>query len=430
MLVRFIKDYGDVKEGQIRNTKTDEDAESLIASGVAEKYIATDNDNTEKEEAEKHRQQVDEIVAKVQEQLKAESKGKQLGGQGQQENPSGFKSLGEFAHCVIDGTKNTKLMNYIDNCKSTGMSEAINADGGFLIPPEFSTALLTAMQEQAVIAPKCRNFPINNNLTLPFVNNTTQATSWTGGVTIYKPAEGIQKTGSKPAMAQCELRLYKMAALIYATDELLADSPIALETFLSTMVSTEMALTRDEDIINGSGAGEALGVMNSPCLVSVSAETNQPADTITFNNVADMWMRLYSPSRANAVWLINQDCMRQIATMSIAVGTGGSNVFVVNATTAIPERLFGAPIVWSPHCQTLGDTGDIILADFSQYLTTTKAGRAGIETATSIHLKFDYDETAFRFIFRCDGQPWWASARTPKHGSSTVSPFVALEERA
>jgi len=426
MLIKFLKDYGDVKEGTIRNTRTDEDAETLIASGTAEKFIATEGTKTEEEEAAKHEEQMAEIVKQVKEQLAAENKTKPPIVT-QQEGASGFKNLGEFAKCVTQGQTNSQLMNY---CKSTGMNIAINADGGFLIPAEFSTTLLTAMAQAGVLAPKCRNIPVNNNIALPFVNITTQATSWTGGVTVYKPAEGVAKTASLPQVAKAEMHLHKMAAVVYVTDELLADSPIALESFLTTMVSTEFALTKDEDIVNGSGAGEALGVLNAPCLVSVAKETGQSADTIYSENVLKMWSRLYNPSRSNAVWLIAQDAMQQIATLSIAIGTGGAPVFLANITGPLPASMLGAPIIWCPHCQTVGDKGDIILADFSQYLTITKAGAAGMETATSIHLKFLEDETIFRFVIRFDGQPWWASAVTPKHGDNTVSPFVTLDARA
>jgi HK97 family phage major capsid protein len=309
------------------------------------------------------------------------------------------------------------------------MNIAINADGGFLIPSEFSTAILTAMAETGVIAPKCRNFPVNNNLALPFVNITTQATSWTGGATVYKPAEGVAKTASLPQFAKAEMHLHKMACVIYSTDELLADSPMALQTFLTTMASTEFALTKDEDIVNGSGAGECLGVLKAPCLIAITKETDQDADTIVTENVLKMWGRLYNPSRANAVWLIAQDALPQIAALTIDVGTGGAPVFIADLKNPLGATLLGRPIIWSPHCQTIGDQGDIILADFSQYLTISKAG-AGMETATSIHLKFLEDETIFRFVIRFDGQPWWASAITPKHGTNTVSPFITLAERA
>ena len=69
-------------------------------------------------------------------------------------------------------------------------------------------------------------------------------------------------------------------------------------------------------------------------------------------------------------------------------------------------------------------SGDIILADLSQYIMIDKGG---LQSASSIHFKFTTDETAFRFVFRVDGQPWWSTALIPFKGSSnTLSPFVVL----
>ena len=72
-------------------------------------------------------------------------------------------------------------------------------------------------------------------------------------------------------------------------------------------------------------------------------------------------------------------------------------------------------------CRTVGDLGDIYLCDWSQYLVGQKSGSGGgLQFAQSIHLKFDYDQTAYRFVFRVDGQPLWKSAITPLYGSNTA----------
>jgi hypothetical protein len=39
---------------------------------------------------------------------------------------------------------------------------------------------------------------------------------------------------------------------------------------------------------------------------------------------------------------------------------------------------------------------------------------------------FVTDETAFRFVYRVDGQPNWNLPLTPKNGGPTLSPFVVL----
>ena len=56
--------------------------------------------------------------------------------------------------------------------------------------------------------------------------------------------------------------------------------------------------------------------------------------------------------------------------------------------------------------------------------------KGGMESASSIHVKFTTDETAFRFVMRVDGQPTWNAALTPSNGSNTQSPFITLDTRS
>ena len=117
-----------------------------------------------------------------------------------------------------------------------------------------------------------------------------------------------------------------------------------------------------------------------------------------------MWSRLYGPCRDKAVWLINQDVEPQLFTMTIGVGTGGIATYMPpGGLSGKPfATLLGRPVLPVEWCPTLGTVGDIVLADLSQYVTISKGG---VDSAQSMHLRFDFDEQAFRFIFRVDGQP-------------------------
>ncbi len=71
-------------------------------------------------------------------------------------------------------------------------------------------------------------------------------------------------------------------------------------------------------------------------------------------------------------------------------------------------------------------SGDIILADFGEYILIDKGG---ISNASSIHVSFLTDQTVFRFVYRVDGQPSWNAALTPYKSAGatgTLSPFVVL----
>jgi HK97 family phage major capsid protein len=163
--------------------------------------------------------------------------------------------------------------------------------------------------------------------------------------------------------------------------------------------------------------------------VSVSKESGQAAATFNYANVKKMWARMWAPSRQNAVWFINQDVEPQLYSMNEVVGTGGVPVYLpANGAADKPfSTLFGRPVVPIEYAQTLGTVGDVLLADFSQYVAIDKGG---IEQAASMHVRFIYDEQTFRFIYRVDGEPMWKSALTPKNGTNTLSPFVTLATRS
>jgi hypothetical protein len=81
----------------------------------------------------------------------------------------------------------------------------------------------------------------------------------------------------------------------------------------------------------------------------------------------------------------------------------------------------------SEYCATLGTVGDIQLLDLSQYFLIDKGG---IRADSSMSVRFLYNERAFRWLYRCDGQPSWNSALTPLNGTNTLSPFVNLATRS
>ena len=172
-----------------------------------------------------------------------------------------------------------------------------------------------------------------------------------------------------------------------------------------------------------------LGIISSKSLVTVPKVSSQTAGTVNIQNIVGMWSRCWGKSRQNAVWFINQDIEPQLYTMALSVGTGGIPVYMpAGGISGSPySTLYGRPVIPLEQCQTLGTTGDIVLADLSQYLIIDKGG---ISAASSIHVRFLYDENCFRFIYRVDGQPVWGTSLIPAKGSNSLSPFVALQTRS
>ena len=233
------------------------------------------------------------------------------------------------------------------------------------------------------------------------------------------------------------MRLHKLTALVPITEELAEDAP-SLNGFLNRKVPEHMTAAINTAILNGTGAGQPTGVLQSNALVSVAKQGSQVADTVVAQNIIDMWSRMYAPCRARSVWVINQDVEPWLYGLTLpgrsntgAAVTGyGSQLYIPpGGLSATPYgTLMGRPVLPLQAAQTVGDLGDIMLLDLTQYLTVIKSG--GIRSDVSMHLYFDYDTLAFRFIFRVGGESWWNAAITPENSSSTLSCFVALAERA
>jgi HK97 family phage major capsid protein len=249
------------------------------------------------------------------------------------------------------------------------------------------------------------------------------------GIQAYWESEMTQHTQTKPALGQITVRAHKLAAIVPMTDELLQDVP-SMSSYLTTKASEKFDFKINDAIINGSGVGMPMGVLNAACTVSVAKETSQTAATVNFQNVIKMWNRLYAKCRGNAIWLVNQDVEQQLQAMTFptASGTAVAPYLPPGGISGAPyATIFGRPVIAIESMAALGTVGDIMLCDFSQYLALVKGG---MRQDISMHLWFDYDITAFRFVLRIGGQPWWSTAVTRKNSSNSASPFVSLATRA
>jgi len=191
----------------------------------------------------------------------------------------------------------------------------------------------------------------------------------------------------------------------------------------------EFGFKLDDVILNGSGAGQGLGVLKSGALVEVAKRTGQKADTVIFENIIDMDTQLADASENSAFWIANREVKPDLATMSITVGTGGVPVYLpANGAAGRPsQELYGRKMVTMEQASAIGDVGDIMLFDPNEYIMIDKGG---IQSAVSIHVQFLTDQNTFRWTYRYNGMPLRSKPLTPFKGTKLRSPFVAIAARA
>ncbi len=432
-----LKSYlGAIKQPTLENHAEDVGATSQVDGGAEKSNIP----NMESKTMEITQEQLDTMVAEAGRKgadaaIKSLPTVNQAGVQViQDEADKPFESMGKQLEAVkiatlSQGRQTDPRLNRL-TLKSLGANELVGSEGGFLLEPSFVAGLLAPLHDTGPFSSRANKLPIGpnaNGVTVRAIDETSRAdgSRW-GGIKGYRLAEGGTKLATHPAFRLMELRLKKYAVLCYATDELLQDTT-ALAGIISQGCAEELDFMVNDDILNGLGAGGPLGILQSGALVTVTKEGGQLADTVVTQNIFKMWARMHPRSKGNSVWFINTDVMPQLYGLNLTVGTGGMPMFMAPGSlpNAPSGSLLGRPVIETEFNPTVGDAGDVCLFDMSQYALIDR----DVQAASSIHVQFIVDETAFRFVYRVDGQPKIAAPLTPYKGAGTLSPFVALGAR-
>jgi HK97 family phage major capsid protein len=359
----------------------------------------------------------------------------------------GMADANEYFKYVVDAGSAAKQGRPFRNEKFSRISEAFTAirgaagastlvgeDGGFLVPPEFSNDIFKRISgEQLPILGQCQRHSVRgNSLTLNALNDYDRSsTSYrNGGVIVYWPGEGGEITASTLKFRQVNFLLHKLAILSYATSEQLEDSTNFGGNLMAS-ISEAIADELVEKVMFGTGAGQPIGAFSAsnPSCVDVSGETSQTTDTIEKANIDKMWARLWSQVKPGSCWYYNTEDLGQLENMVVAGSSSTAAVYMPpgGMADAPYSRLKGRPAYETEHALALGDRGTVCLGNFNQYALVTK-GSDIVKTDMSIHVRFIYDETAFRATYRVDGKPLWDRPIVPRKGAAanTLSPFVVL----
>jgi Phage capsid family len=331
---------------------------------------------------------------------------------------------------------------------ASGMSEAVPADGGFLLAPQWARQIIERAYQETAVLRRVTNWDITdtntNALKFPAIDETSRADgSRFGGCKAYWANEADAGTDTKPRFTNVDLTPKKIIGVSYLTSELLADmanlsmylfgtgAPVDLRGPSMAVLVKEAAFRITDAIISGDGAGKPQGVLGTPSAISV---TRIGGNLVQEGDITAMLERFWVGSRTDPdgrpingirpgpkpAWFCHCDVITQLAICAIPVGTGGSLAFLYNPETGI---MMGFPVIPIEQCQALGTKGDLMLTDFNEYhLAWRKRGVLDV----SMHVKFTTDQQAIRLVFRVDGNSGWNSAVTPLTGTKTQSPFVIL----
>lgn len=305
------------------------------------------------------------------------------------------------------------------------MVEGTPSSGGFSVPEPLAAKWLDDALPLEIVRPRATVWTMESaTRKVMGWDGANQSASYFGGFEMQFLTEegtGNKQTGKLRAI---ELSAKKGAIFVDASAELVEDG-LGFDGQLQVAMQKSLSLGMDYYLLNGTGAGQPLGVLNSPGVISVAKESGQTKDTIIYENIVKMYGRMYPQGQQRAVWIANSTTIPQLLQLSIAIGVAGSVIPVMNQNNG-QFTILGRPVLFTPNLPILGDANDICFVDLSQYAVGL---RREIKLEKSSVPGWTQDLVSYRALVRFDGQGIWSSAITPRKGDS-LSWCVGLAERA
>lgn len=328
-----------------------------------------------------------------------------------------------------------KVFKVGDTIRKAALAESSGVTGGYTVPMQWSQQLLAMAVEDMIVAQRAAHQPMNSlSMQVPSLDHTTVQTGgspFLGGVQATWTAEGATRSESEPTFRMTELKANELSFYAVSSNEMLADSMVALESLLTTLFTGAIAWARDYAYLQGNGVGKPLGMLNSPAAIAV---TRNAANLFKWVDAYTMIGRLYgleSWRNKATVWVMHPSVLPQLLNMSDSAGRiifqpinqGAQEMPAASSGPYSAGYLFGIPCVFTEKLPALGTRGDVMLLDCSKYLL---GDREELVIDVSTHVLFLKNQTAWRMVWRGDGQPWLNGPITLADGVFTVSPFIIL----
>jgi HK97 family phage major capsid protein len=408
-----------------------ETAENEDRDLTAEEQTAFDEKKAEKDTLDKRIERlegVDAASASLEEVVPAASRRSGIQRPNGPEAKKEFENIGEFLHAVRFNPDDQRL-NFVESVGAAGEEDDLraemrmddNASGGFMIPPQLRTTIMSVPPQDALVRPRANvieaGSPPDASITMPALDQTgDNPENMFGGMQFSWIEEGGDKPETDAKLRNVTLTPHEIAGFVTITDKLLRNWAAA-SSFVENLMRQGVTAAEDYNFLRGDGNNKPTGVLNSGAMYWVNrANANQIGYTDLVNVVARLLMR----GGQSPVWSLPQSALTQIATLQDPMGR---YIWQANAVNGMAGQLLGYPLRWNNRAPALGSKGDVLLADWDDYLIKDGSGPF---VAASEHVKFTSNKTVIKIFWNVDGAPWLTAPIKEENGYE-VSPFVGLD---
>lgn len=311
-------------------------------------------------------------------------------------------------------------------CKEHGVeqlahSEGTNTAGGYLVLPEFETAIINLRETYGTFR---RNARVR-----PMMTDTLSIPRLVSGLTTYFIGEGGTPTDSSKVWDQVKLVAKKLACLSYWSNELGDDSFISIADDLAQEMAYQFALKEDQCGWVGDGTSTYGGMVGATVKINdgnhagsiyTAASGNTAFSTLDREDFLGCIGKLPRYAHPRAKWYISAAGYAASAG-ALSYAAGGNDTS--NLSGGLTQTFMGYPVEFVQVMNsTLTTQANTIVALFGDLgLAASMGDRKGLSIAVSDQVNFTSDQMVIRGISRFD-----INVHDVGDGS-TAGPLVALK---
>jgi HK97 family phage major capsid protein len=324
-----------------------------------------------------------------------------------------WKCMGEFVHAVTYNKTDRRLL------EAREQSMGVGAEGGFAVPAQFRPELLSVEAQGAIIRPRATVIPAGDPpdapISMPALNQTS-AQNMYAGTSVTWIGEGVAKPETDAELLEVTLTPHEVAAHVVLTDKLLRNWGAA-SAVISGLMRKAVVAAEENAFLSGNGIAKPSAMIGAPGSI---AQARATASQISYTDVVNMMSKILMGGQF--VWLASQTTLPQLANIRDA---GNNNLWIQNASIGAPGSLMGVPLFFMDRAPTLGNPGDLMLADLSYYLIKDGSGPF-VDASDQVY--FLNNKTVIKVFWNVDGKLWLTEPLQLEGGAATdlISPIVTL----
>lgn len=262
------------------------------------------------------------------------------------------------------------------------------ADGGYLFPDEFRAEVIRDIIEKFSMRSLVRVIPMKRDVMKIPTLTSGPKTTWT--------EENATKSTTTATFNEATLTVYKLASILYSSDELIEDSDqIDIVDLIITLFAEAIQREEDRVITVGNGTTQPTGLTTARVATTIASIASATGN-LSFDDMINLEYSLPQKYHSNAKFLIHRNNIRELRKLK---DDNGRYFWQEPVAAGQPATFHGYAVIENNNLPE----SELFFGDYKMGYWLGDRGQMSVKISQETETAFTKDQTAIRVVHRVAG---------------------------